>query len=285
MKVKFTGGLISVLLTAAILMAIIAAGCGSSESSSQARRQIKRFQDLASPGVKIAIGDPELAPVGKYTVAVLENIGEKDGDLKQKIDKNIVTREPNVRAILDKVVNREVDAGFVYITDAMIEKDRICVIEIPEEVQVVSEYPVCVLKESDNKPLAEVFFKYVLARQGQEVLKKYGFVPAVKDPADFKPGNFQSQTLVVFAAASLTNAFSEIGKSFEQKTGAKVKFQFGASGTLRQKIEGGAVGGEGGADVFAAAGMKDAEILREKGLSGDMAPFVKNKLVVISTKN
>jgi molybdate transport system substrate-binding protein len=285
MKVKFTGGLISVLLTAAILMAIIAAGCGSSESSSQARRQIKRFQDLASPGVKIAIGDPELAPVGKYTVAVLENIGEKDGDLKQKIDKNIVTREPNVRAILDKVVNREVDAGFVYITDAMIEKDRICVIEIPEEVQVVSEYPVCVLKESDNKPLAEVFFKYVLARQGQEVLKKYGFVPAVKDPAYFKPGNFQGQTLVVFAAASLTNAFFEMGKSFEQKTGVKVKFQFGASGTLRQKIEGGAVGGEGGADVFAAAGMKDAEILREKGLSGDMAPFVKNKLVVITPKN
>lgn len=275
---------IYVLLIGAILTTAVVTGCSFSKGSDVFPSQIKTFQDLASAGIKISIGDPELAPAGKYAMKVLENLAKKDENLKRKIEKNIVAREPNVRAVLDKVVNKEVDAGFVYITDAMMEKDRVKIIDIPDDVRVVPEYGICVLKQSDDPKLAQDFLKFVLSKTGQDAIKNYGFVPAVKDPRNFEPEKFPGKTLVVFAAASLTDTFSEIGKSFEVKTGAKVRFHFGASDTLRQKIEQGAVGGEGGADVFAAAEMGDVQTLKGESLAGDVAPFAKNSLVVVTQK-
>src|SRR5690349_20870133 len=58
-----------------------------------------------------------------------------------------------------------------------------------------------------------------------------------------------SQNLTVFAAASLTGTFTELGKAFEAAhPGTRVTFNFGSSATLAQQITQGAP-----ADVFAAA--------------------------------
>jgi molybdate transport system substrate-binding protein len=71
----------------------------------------------------------------------------------------------------------------------------------------------------------------------------------------------QSVTLTVSAASDLTFAFQEIGKLFEQETGVKVIFNFGATGQLAQQIEQGAP-----VDVFAAANIKYVEELEKQGL-------------------
>jgi molybdate transport system substrate-binding protein len=89
----------------------------------------------------------------------------------------------------------------------------------------------------------------------------------------------QPQTLTVFAAASLTGAFGEIGKSFEAANpGVMVKFNFGGSQTLRTQIEQGAQ-----ADVFASANSKEMDALVADNLVGaDTAQiFLTNQLVVI----
>jgi len=54
--------------------------------------------------------------------------------------------------------------------------------------------------------------------------------------------------LLVFAAASLTESLQEIGKAYEEKSGGKVQFSFGASSDLARQIEAGAP-----ADVFFSA--------------------------------
>ncbi|MEW5830954.1 MAG: molybdate ABC transporter substrate-binding protein, partial [Chloroflexota bacterium] len=65
------------------------------------------------------------------------------------------------------------------------------------------------------------------------------------------------QTLTVFAAASLTGAFDEIGRNFEAANpGVEVRFNFGGSHTLRAQIEHGAR-----ADVFASANAEEMEAL------------------------
>ncbi len=89
----------------------------------------------------------------------------------------------------------------------------------------------------------------------------------------------EARTLTVFVAASLTDAFGEIGQAFEAAhPGVTVTFNFGGSQALRTQIEEGAP-----ADVFASANTKEMESLAAAGLAAADAPqiFLTNKLVVI----
>lgn len=66
--------------------------------------------------------------------------------------------------------------------------------------------------------------------------------------------------VTVFAAASLNNALTDLGKAFQAQQGVPVKFSFAASGALAKQIESGAP-----ADVFASADTKWMDYLYEKG--------------------
>ncbi|HKX27512.1 MAG TPA: molybdate ABC transporter substrate-binding protein [Blastocatellia bacterium] len=84
--------------------------------------------------------------------------------------------------------------------------------------------------------------------------------------------------ITVSAAASLKDAFGEIRKPYEARTGVKVNFNFGASGALQRQIEAGAP-----ADVFASAGRPQMETLAAKGLiiPETRHDFARNTLVLI----
>ncbi|MFF3873851.1 molybdate ABC transporter substrate-binding protein [Streptomyces sp. NPDC001978] len=86
-----------------------------------------------------------------------------------------------------------------------------------------------------------------------------------------------SGTVTVFAAASLQESFTALGKEFEKEhPGTKVTFNFGGSDTLAASITGGAP-----ADVFAAASPKTMAIVTDKGdASGTPATFVRNQLEI-----
>ncbi|MEV5783247.1 molybdate ABC transporter substrate-binding protein [Streptomyces sp. NPDC048448] len=86
-----------------------------------------------------------------------------------------------------------------------------------------------------------------------------------------------SGTVTVFAAASLKESFTTLGKDFEQAhPGTKVTFNFGGSDTLAAGITGGAP-----ADVFAAASPKTMAIVTDKSDAvGTPAVFVRNQLEI-----
>ena len=86
--------------------------------------------------------------------------------------------------------------------------------------------------------------------------------------------------ITVFAAASLTDAFTEIGKQFDAVSGNATTFQFAGSQTLRTQLEQGA-----GADVFASANAAQFEPLVQSGLLGPARIFVRNRLVIIAPKS
>jgi molybdate transport system substrate-binding protein len=89
----------------------------------------------------------------------------------------------------------------------------------------------------------------------------------------------ESRTLIVFAAASLTDAFTEIGAIFDAANpGVKTTFNFAGSQALRTQIEEGAP-----ADVFASANKTqiDAVIAASLITEGTQQNFLTNKLVVI----
>ncbi|HQV27719.1 MAG TPA: molybdate ABC transporter substrate-binding protein [Thermoflexales bacterium] len=94
-------------------------------------------------------------------------------------------------------------------------------------------------------------------------------------PAAYPPGN----VLTVFAAASLTGAFGDIGKRFESAhPGIKVQFNFAGSQALRTQIEQGAA-----ADIFASANAAEMDTLVAGKLvvSESVKIFLTNQLVVV----
>jgi molybdate transport system substrate-binding protein len=102
-------------------------------------------------------------------------------------------------------------------------------------------------------------------------------------PTRASPTLMPPQTLTVFAASSLTDAFTEIGKAFEAANPrVTVTLNFAGSGALRTQIEEGAP-----ADVFASASGKEMDTLvTENFVAKDMPQiFLTNKLVVILPAN
>ena len=84
-------------------------------------------------------------------------------------------------------------------------------------------------------------------------------------------------TITVFAAASLTDTFAEVGEAFEEANpGVTVEFNFAGSSALREQILAGAP-----ADVFASANTSNMDQVVEAGAAEDPAPFVENQLQIV----
>jgi len=82
--------------------------------------------------------------------------------------------------------------------------------------------------------------------------------------------------ITVFAAASLTDAFTDLGTTFESENpDVSVEFNFGASSALREQILAGAP-----ADVFASANTSNMDQVVEAGAATDPEDFVTNQLQI-----
>jgi molybdate transport system substrate-binding protein len=133
------------------------------------RKPPRSIQDLAQPAFeRVAIGLPASVPVGRYTRSVLEAAG-----LWAVIEPKMVGAQ-NVRQALDYVARGEVDAGFVYSTDAALMPDKVRVaLTVPTPAPIL--YPAAPVAASRNAVLAQRFVDFLLAPQAQSVLSKYGF--------------------------------------------------------------------------------------------------------------
>jgi molybdate transport system substrate-binding protein len=130
----------------------------------------EKLEDLTTDNIeKIAIGNPESAPVGKYTKQALETAG-----IWEKIQNRIILAE-NVKQVLTYVETGEADAGFVYMTDARNEKENLSRVVYTVPVNEPISYPIAVVKFSENAKEAQEFIDFVIGNEGQEILVKCGF--------------------------------------------------------------------------------------------------------------
>jgi molybdate transport system substrate-binding protein len=129
----------------------------------------KALADLVAPAVRqVALGVPASVPVGRYSRAVLEKAG-----LWPQIEAKMIGAQ-SVRQVLDYVARGEVDAGFVYATDAALMPGKVRIaFAVPTEQPVL--YPIAVVAASANAAVAESFVAYVGSPPAQAVLARYGF--------------------------------------------------------------------------------------------------------------
>jgi molybdate transport system substrate-binding protein len=134
---------------------------------------IERFTDVSKQGVKLVLA-AEGVPVGDYAREALDNAG-----IAAQADANIVSNEEDAKAVLQKVLLGEADAGIVYVTDVTPEvAPDLRAIAIPDDVNVIATYPIAVVTGSANPDLAKEFEDLVLSSDGQRVLRSHGFLPA-----------------------------------------------------------------------------------------------------------
>ena len=128
-------------------------------------------KDLLKTDIKkIALADPAAVPAGIYTSKYLTDEGLWD-KLKVKIVPVL-----DVRATLATVEAGNVEAGFVYKTDAAISNKVKVVFEVPMEKAPKITYPIAIIKESKKKAAARQFINYVSNAAGKAIFKKHGFV-------------------------------------------------------------------------------------------------------------
>lgn len=117
---------------------------------------------------RIAIGLPASVPVGRYTQSELLAEGRWATIAPKMIGAN------TVRQALDYVARGEVDAGFVYATDAALMPDKVRVAFTVPTTRPV-RYPAAALRAAPNWVEAQRFVAFLLQPAAQAVLAKYGF--------------------------------------------------------------------------------------------------------------
>jgi molybdate transport system substrate-binding protein len=145
---------------------------------------IQTLKDLARPGVKLSLADPAV-PVGAYTVQMLDKLSADPAygaGFKRQALGNVVSYEDNVRQVLTRVQLGEVDAGVVYVTDALAANAGsggsvrpVKTLQVPDRYNVVAVYYIGAVKGAAHPEAARAWINYVLSGDGQGVLAKYGF--------------------------------------------------------------------------------------------------------------
>jgi molybdate transport system substrate-binding protein len=136
--------------------------------------EVKSIYDLTKPGVTIDIAASGV-PVGSYTLQILGQM-----NLTKPVLANVVSEETDVREVLSKVALGQVDAGFVYSTDAQTVPGQVTVVKVPAWAQPKVTYAMAVVTKSPNQAAAQRFIKEVLSKAGQARLRSFGFLPLTK---------------------------------------------------------------------------------------------------------
>jgi molybdate transport system substrate-binding protein len=145
----------------------------------ESAKKVKGIADLPKLK-KLVIGVPEV-PIGRYTLQILDLAAKQLGEkYPEQVLAKVVSRELNVRQVLAKVSLGEADAGIVYRTDALSLKDgqdKVAVVDIPAEINVIAEYPIAVVANAPHPGLASAWVKLVKSELGQKALHDAGFLP------------------------------------------------------------------------------------------------------------
>lgn len=140
---------------------------------------IRSMQDLARPGTKVVLAE-EGVPAADYAVEVLGKADAEYGSgFKRAVLSNVVSREADVRASVNRVALGDADATFGYASDYTPDiRDEVRTIRIPENLNIIATYPIAALKDAESPGLAREWVDLVVSEEGQRVLEKWGFEPA-----------------------------------------------------------------------------------------------------------
>ena len=145
----------------------------SHKNSVSSVESVERLADATVS--RIAIGQPEIVPAGTYAKEVLTHLS-----LWEKVYPKLVFGT-NVRATLAYVSAGNADVAIVYQTDVTLSKNVKTLYEFPAETHSPIVYPAVILKDSNQKQLAQQFIAYLKTPSATEIFEKHGFTCLTSD--------------------------------------------------------------------------------------------------------
>jgi len=127
---------------------------------------VSGIDDLGRDELLVGLCAPEV-PCGTVARSALADAG---------VEAAADTEEPDVRALLTKLAEGELDAGLVYATDVLAAAGRVEGIDLPGGVDATTAYRVAVVG-ADAPAAARDFVTFLLGDDGQRILRDHGFGP------------------------------------------------------------------------------------------------------------
>ena len=142
---------------------------------------ISSLEDMAKPDIKLVLAAKDV-PAADYAVEILGKANREYGpDFEDDVLSNVVSREADVRASVNRVVVGDADATFGYASDYTPDiRDKVKVIKIPPDLNIIATYSIAALKDAEDPELARKWVDLVTSERGQKVLEKWNFEPAAK---------------------------------------------------------------------------------------------------------
>ena len=125
---------------------------------------IHSLGDLSRGGLVVVLADPSV-PAGKYAQQALN---------QAHITVHPASLELQVTGVLSKVALGEADAGIVYVSD-VVTSGKVEGVTIPDNQNVVADYPIAALKAAPNASGAQDFIDLAISPEGQAILVAAGF--------------------------------------------------------------------------------------------------------------
>lgn len=146
-------------------------------------KNILSLEDLARPGVEVAIANPETVCLGTYAIEILEANG-----LTDRVLKNVKTYTESCSKTASVIAMKKVDAVIGWQVFSDWNKDLEAVELKKGEIPRIAYVPAAVLKSSRKQGDAEEFLKYLSGEKGTAVFKKYGYNTDVESALKKAPG-------------------------------------------------------------------------------------------------
>jgi molybdate transport system substrate-binding protein len=133
-------------------------------------QQIGSIYGLRKGGFNLSIGNAAV-PIGDYTRRLLRRLR-----MSNVLTSNKVSQQSNVGQVVSQVAFGGADAGFVYVTDARTQADRIDPLYVPQWAQPAVRYQGCVvIRDGADTAGAQALLNAIRSSRGRGLLQRFGF--------------------------------------------------------------------------------------------------------------
>ncbi len=146
-------------------------------------KDIQTLSDLAQPGIKVGLADPESVSIGLYAYEILEY-----NNLLREVGENIVTYGESYSKIVSLVALKSVDAIIGWRVFSKWNPEAIDVVYLkPEQIPRLAYIPGAISTFTEDRENAQRFLDFLVSAQGQEIFAKWGYITTENEARKFAP--------------------------------------------------------------------------------------------------
>lgn len=137
-------------------------------------KNVKTLKDLARPGLKVAIANPEGVCVGAYAIEIIESIFTAEE--KERFRKNLINYTESCEKTATAISLKAADAVMGWRVFEHWDAERIETVPLkPSEIIRIGYIPVAISTFTSKRPLAQKFIDFLLSEDGRSIFRKHHY--------------------------------------------------------------------------------------------------------------